>query len=287
MLEMATRGTGSLFRLGADGRTLETVPFVRYGQPEEAAPLVFIHGIEFGSPQESLDDLVWPMLDALGPKRVSDKAIYIFVWNSLLNNQVALRDVLREATLFDRFKLLFKELPRCRTYLRDVERRAKEAAHHLVPFARQWSADNRVGPTVISHSMGSLVWAETLKLMTSDQVSLARPGIWWSLQPAMHRKVFLDGGEYSVIPKLYTGADAARATIWYSRLDFILSTIYLVSKRGFALGQYGCPDSSIPQKDVTLWVKEAHGMRHLSSKWGHFFDRIKPLLAQEADFLGI
>jgi|688.fasta_scaffold189745_2 hypothetical protein len=286
MLKTAS-GFGSVFLLAPDGKTLEPVPFVRPGRTPTRAPLLFIHGIEFASPEESLEDLVWPILEALGPQRVADRSIYVFAWNSLLNNQVAIRDVIRNASLFDRLRLLFRELPRCRIYLKDVERRAKEAAHHLLPFVLDWGSENQMGPTVISHSMGSLVWAETLKLVLNSSQHLAKPGIWWALQPAMHRWSFADGGEYSVVPKLYTGADSARAVVWYSRLDFILSTIYLLSKRGFALGQYGCPVGTIPQKDVTQWVREAHGMRHLRTKWGHFFERIKPLIAEQADLFGI
>jgi hypothetical protein len=282
----SAQGLGSVFRLGADGKTLEPVSFVSYGHTQRA-PLLFIHGIEFASPEESLEDLVWPMLDALGSNRISDRPIYVFVWNSLLNNHASIRDVIGKASSLERLKLLLTELPRCGVYLNDVERRAKEAAHHLLPYALEWSTQNHMGPTVISHSMGSLVWAETLKLLIQSSHSISKPGIWWALQPAIHRWAFTDGGEYSVVPKLYTGSESARAMIWYSRLDYILSTIYLLSKRGFALGQYGCPAGTIPQKDVTSWVKEAHGMRHLRGKWGHFFDRIKPLLAEQADLFGI
>lgn len=282
-----SRGQGSLFLLSHDTKTLEPVPFVCPGVHAQRSPLLFIHGIEFATPEESLEDLVWPILDALGPQRVTDRQIYVFVWNSLLNNQIAIRDVIRNASLFDRLKLLFREFPKCRTYLRDVERRAKEAAHSLLPFVLEWGSGNSLGPTVISHSMGSLVWAETLKLLVNQAHVLTKPGIWWALQPAMHRWSFAEGGEYSVVPTLYTGSDSARAVVWYSRLDFILSTIYFISKRGFALGQYGCPVGTIPQKDVTQWVKEAHGMRHLRGKWGHFFERVKPILAEQADLYGI
>jgi hypothetical protein len=103
----------------------------------------------------------------------------------------------------------------------------------------------------------------------------------------MHRRVFTEDGEYNIVPKIYTGSDSSRAVVWYSRLDLILSTIYLLSKRGFALGQYGCPVGRIPQRDVTSWVKEAHGMRHIRSSLGDFFERIKPILSEEADLYGI
>lgn len=284
MLE-AGRGDGMLYLLAPDGVSLQRVPFIRHGL-RTRAPLLFIHGIEFATPEETLTDLVLPMLDALGPERTSERDVYVFVWNSLLTNRVKINEVLNVSRL-KQLWFAVTELPRCRTYLMDVERRAKEAAQCLLPFALEWNAENRVGPTVITHSMGSLVWAETLKLLYESSALFSKPGVWWSLQPAISRRAFQAGGEYHVVPKIYTGRDAAKAMVWYSRLDYILSTIYLVSKREFALGQRGCPEASIPQKDVTAWVKEAHGMQCLQSKWGHFFERVKPILAAEADALGI
>lgn len=281
------RGEGAIFRLGQNRSVLELVPFVKHGAHTQGrAPLLFIHGIEFATPEETLSDLVWPMLDILGPQRTADREIYVFVWNSLLTNNIALSDLF-DASMLERLRFAFSELPKCRSYLRDVERRAREAAHCLLPFALEWSSESRVGPTVITHSMGSLVWAETLKLLVEATDVVAKPGIWWSLQPAMHRRAFTEEGEYNIVPKIYTGSDSSRAVVWYSRLDLILSTIYLLSKRGFALGQYGCPVGRIPQRDVTSWVKEAHGMRHIRSSLGDFFERIKPILTEEADLYGI
>ena len=281
----AGRGNGVLFLLQEDGRSLESVRFVtpgRQGRP----PLLFIHGVEFATPEESLRDLVWPMIEALGKGRTAERAVYVFVWNSLLTNHTAINRIL-DCSLSRRIVLALTQLPKCRIYLRDVERRAREAAQDLLPFAAEWNGESRTGPTVITHSMGSLVWAETLKLLYEGSKNLPRPGIWWSLQPAMHRRAFAEGGEYSIIPKIYTGLESAKALVWYSRLDYILSSIYLLSKGGFALGQYGCPSGKIPQRDVTPWVKEAHGMQHLSSRWGHFFERVKPILSEQADALGI
>ncbi|MEI6398614.1 MAG: hypothetical protein WCO71_07585, partial [Pseudomonadota bacterium] len=129
---------------------------------DERAPIVFIHGVEYQGPEEAMRDLVTPMLKCLGPGRVADRGIYVFAWNSLLTNRVKISAMVK-GSLWERFSLAARELPKCNEYLNDTERRAKDAAKVLLPFAAEWNAENRVGPTVISHSMGSLVWAETLR----------------------------------------------------------------------------------------------------------------------------
>jgi hypothetical protein len=279
------KGEGLLWHVGDDRATLTKVTSPRELFFDQT-PIVFIHGVEYSGPEEAMRDLVLPMLEALGPSRVRDRPIYIFAWNSLLTNDVRIFD-LYQGNLKARAKLLFKELPRCKTYLLDVERRAREAAKALLPFAVEWNAENRVGPTVITHSMGGLVWAETLKKLYEASEMLTKPGVWWSLQPAMERRSFSKGGDYEVIPKIYTGRESAKAMIWFSRMDFILSSIYMLSKRGLALGQWGSINSEVPQRDVTRWAREAHGMQHLTSRLGHFFKRVSTILPSEAETLGL
>jgi hypothetical protein len=157
----------------------------------------------------------------------------------------------------------------------------------LLPYAIEWNSNNKIGPTVISHSMGSLVWAETMKRLLESSNLFSKPGVWWSLQPAMSCSVFRPGGDYDSIPKLYSGKESARKLVWYSRWDHVLSTLYVASKRDFALGHRGCPEGSVPQRDVTRWAREAHGMQHLSSDLGHFFDRVAVLIRQDARRLNI
>ncbi len=253
---------------------------------DERAPIVFIHGVEYQGPEEAMRDLVTPMLKCLGPGRVADRGIYVFAWNSLLTNRVKISAMVK-GSLWERFSLAARELPKCNEYLNDTERRAKDAAKVLLPFAAEWNAENRVGPTVISHSMGSLVWAETLRLLLEGSSIITKPGVWWSLQPAMLRNSFGDGGDYQAVAKIYTGRESSKALIWYSRMDYILSSIYVLSKPGLALGQWGCPKGSMPQRDITRWAREAHGMQHIAGHLGHFFNRVAAILPSEADSLGI
>jgi hypothetical protein len=176
---------------------------------------------------------------------------------------------------------------RCRQYLSNVEQRAKQASSFLSPFILEWNSIANTGPIVITHSMGSLVWAEALKHILESSSMLIRPGIWWSLQPALTHKSFTDKGEYRMVSKLYTGQESSQAMVWYSRLDFILSSLYLLSKRSLALGQVGCPQRVLPQRDITGVVGEAHGMKHFKSLRGDFFNRAGSLIKSEAVNLGI
>jgi hypothetical protein len=253
---------------------------------DHAPPILFIHGVEFHGPEEAMKDLVAPMLQHLGIENLKNRSIYLLTWNSLI--------VPREKSLSffaaNRSQQIIQgllELMKCRHYMNDVEKRAKEAAQYLQPFILEWNSHGSAGPIVITHSMGSLVWAEALRLILESSSMLIRPGIWWSLQPALQRGSLTEAGEYRMVSKLYTGHESARAMIWYSRLDFILSSLYLLSKRTLALGQFGCPQKSLPQRDVTSIVGEAHGMSHITRIRGDFFRRAGQLIAAEAANLGI
>jgi hypothetical protein len=288
---LAGKGHGALWQVDETITTVTRVTSIpsvtaAHGTPRSRPPILFIHGVEFASATEALRDLVRPMLEIVGPNVSADRNIYIFTWNSLLTNEMHISEVLK-GSIWRKINLIGRELPRCATYLRDVERRAKEAAQMLLPFAVEWNSDNKIGPTVITHSMGSLVWAETMMHLLASSPLLSKPGIWWSLQPAMPRGVFRPGGDYDMIPKVYSGRESARKLVWYSRWDHVLSTIYIASKKDFALGQRGCPDASIPQRDVTKWAREAHGMQHLSARFGHFFERVAVIMRRDARLLKI
>jgi hypothetical protein len=269
---------------------LETQKVQRVEKPSDLLsdlpPLLFIHGVEFNGPHEAIQDLVEPMLRYLSLDKLKNRSILILSWNSLIVPRDVSDRFFAAATREKIFRGL-TELIKCRSYMNDVERRAYDAAKYLSSFILEWNSHHKTGPIVITHSMGSLVWVEALKNVLESSSMLARPGIWWSLQPAMCRQSFTDSGAYRMVSKLYTGHESARAMIWYSRMDFILSTLFILSKRTFALGQFGCPEQSLPQRDITSIVGEAHGMSHLTRIRGNFFTRAGTIIATEAANLGI
>ena len=249
-------------------------------------PILFIHGVEFDGPEEALRDLVIPMLGHLGTTNLKNRSIFLLSWNSLIVPRTTSSQFFAAKPMRKIFQGS-RELLNCRKYMHDVELRAVAAARFLSQFVVEWNSHHATGPVVITHSLGSLVWVEALKLILESSTMLVRPGIWWSLQPALRRHSFTEVGEYKMVSKLYTGHESARAMIWYSRLDFILSSLFVLSKRTLALGQFGCPEKSLPQRDVTAIVREAHGMSHFSRLKGDFFKRAGHLIVAEAANLGI
>lgn len=253
-------------------------------------PLVFIHGVEYGSPVEVLRDLVRPFLLSLYSKTSINQAlqrtIYFVSWNSVLMSSTKRSELLSQSK-FSRSLWIVKELPRWHYYCQAVEERAALAGQALIPFIVEWCSHSKIGPTVVSHSLGAKVWADALKTIASESSMLTRPGVWWNLQPALTRSAFTQHGEYALVAKMYHGGSQAKAVTWYSRFDFVLSTLFWITKGKPALGQFGCPDQAIPQRDVTKWVKEAHGVNYLTGSLGSLFQRAADQIAEQARDLGI
>lgn len=253
-------------------------------------PILFIHGVEYGSPMEVIRDLVQPFLASVCSKNSEQtpfqRTIYFVSWNSVLISQELRLQMQRQSKMV-RAVSFVKEIRRWRGYFYDVERRAANAGLSLIPFVIEWCSQSRIGPTVVSHSLGAKVWADALNTIASQSTMLTRPGIWWNLQPALARHAFTRQGEYALVAQMYQGGGQAKAVTWYSRFDFILSTLFLFAKGKPALGQFGCPEHIMPQKDVTKWVGEAHGMNHISGQLGTFFHRAADQIADQARDLGI
>ena len=250
------------------------------------SPLLFIHGAEYHSNGEILSDLVLPMLTTMNVPRENFSPCYFIAWNSTLI-PCERRALVQSMPPLRRSMNYAIELGRWPQYLTDLERRADDTASFLAPFIVEWASQRRSGPTVISHSMGGYVWAQTLQEIYESSTMLARPGIWWNLQPALVRNAFTDRGAYSLVARSYNNSSSRNAVTWYSRLDFVLSSLYLLSKGELALGQWGCPEQTLPQRDVTVWAREAHGMNHIQSAAGNFFRRVSHLIPYEARRLGI
>ena len=257
---------------------------------DDEPPLVFIHGVEYGSPTEVLRDLVRPFLLSLYSRTnintTPQRTIYFVSWNSILMS-ASKRSELKEQSKFARGLWITKEIPRWHYYFQDVEQRAALAGQALIPFIVEWCSHSKIGPTVVSHSLGAKVWADALKTIASESSMLTRPGVWWNLQPALSRSAFTQQGEYALVAKMYHGGSQAKAVTWYSRFDFVLSTLFWIAKGKPALGQFGCPDQVIPQKDMTKWVREAHGVNYLTGSLGSLFQRAADQIAEQARDLGI
>ena len=253
---------------------------------ENRPPILFIHGLEYSSPSEAIRELVVPILSAMGPNKILDRKIYLFFWNGLILKDKKINESFCSSHFYI-LKFLLKHIPVCGSRLKEIEQRAKHSSQSLYTFAKSWLFGDKPGPIVITHSMGSLVWAEVINLALINSSAFKNPGVWWSMQPALVRSSLMKGGEYELVADLYRNDQNAQSMLWYSKLDLILSSIYWLAKKGPALGQFGCPSNSLPQRDITKWVKEAHGFNYLLTSLGPFTERIKHLIDHEASLLGI
>lgn len=253
-------------------------------------PLLFLHGANYMDATEVIRDLVYPFLCALLSERSQSAwraPIYFVSWNSALIPEDASQEKTRTPNRRLPLSTIFKEITHWNDRMKDLESRASKAGLALSSFVQRWTTHHQIGPTVISHSLGARVWAETLKAVAANTPTSVPPGIWWNLQPALSRNAFTAGGEYEIVRHLYNGDTHAKTVVWYSRLDFVLSTLFLLAKKSPALGQFGCSEKLIAQRDVTLWAREAHGMNHIQGSLGSFFRRTAALILLEAENLGI
>jgi hypothetical protein len=249
-------------------------------------PLLFLHGVEYQSPREVIHDFIHPFLSCLLQEEHSFlEPVYFASWNSKLF-QVTTNSIKHNSCKRLSLASVIGRLPFCRYYLRDVEQRAKDAAVVIASFVERL-VSGRNGLQVISHSLGAKVWADTLVLLSQRSSQEISPGTWWNLQPALPHYAFSAGSEYDVIPKMYLSCINSRYLAWFSKIDFVLSTLFILAKRARAMGQFGCKVKILPERDVTRWVKEAHGMNHVRGKLGTFFKRAGGLIPQEAKNLGI
>ncbi|MCX6116060.1 MAG: hypothetical protein NT027_00850 [Proteobacteria bacterium] len=251
-------------------------PVDRFGSEENAVrPIVFIHGANYFDADEVMRDLVLPMLEIIGQPRRENRPIYIFKWQSQFSEG---ESGLRYAP----FRIL-NDLCHCRSIFRALEARAVKASEVLVHLMSKSEQFQGRGPIVIAHSLGNLVWAHAAKSFMSQQSIMQDPGLWWSLQPALNRHSMLRGGEFEVLPRIYNKDSNGKAFILYSKFDFVLSTLYLISKREMALGQFGCPALEIPQINISGLTFEAHGTNFLFKRMGCFFTRLKAFLVEKID----
>ncbi len=250
-------------------------------------PVLFVHGVEYAGPHEVLRDLVLPFERAARLNGQADRFEYLFVsWNSLLF-EGPLRQKL-EQSASARFALFGMGMLLWPAWLADVERRAEEAARTVAPLVEHLLDDHPLQrPVVITHSLGSWLWSKLISDLQQQGRIHAAPGPWWNMQAAVKRSAWCRGGEFEDIPALWSGPGSSPMTLWYSRFDFILSTLYLIAKPGMAAGQFGATNTRFHHRDVTKWAGEAHGQNKILSGPGAYFERVQHLIRQEAMTLGL
>jgi hypothetical protein len=245
-------------------------------------PILFVHGAQYSEPEDVLRDLVCPCLKTVSEVDKVDVErldILFLMWNSSFvckRSNARLYSILKakgatRAALatFDRWKSFFA----------DVETRGHEAAEYLFPLVAPLFSNAPGRPLVITHSLGGLVWAETVTKMTSHAVLPKTLGHWWNLQPAIAHDAFHATGIYASLPQLYVD-HGTMIELWFSRLDCVLSSVYLAAKRRWAMGVTGVKHALVRNIDLTWSVLEAHGTVSWSRHHEGFWHRISPVVAE-------
>jgi len=244
--------------------------------------VLFIHGIEYGNPHEVIRDFVRPFYEAAAPETPTpQKDFYFLHWNSLLTTKATRKYLERDSVA----KIIFyaKASRLWSKYLDDIERRAKQTARNvrkeIANLAKHYDEI-----LIVTHSYGAAVWGHLAKeLLTKNKRGIYHNKFhWWMLQPALPKDAFCKGGQLADVAEQHQQR-GDRIKIWFSRLDWVLSSLYFGSRRDFALGQVGTKNKAISQIDVTRTVREAHGKNLIFRSDEDFFMRARTLLRQ--DFL--
>jgi len=255
-------------------------------------PVLFFHGVEYNSIHEVLSDLVLPFERSAGTTTNEKRDFIILSWDSRLLRGEERKNL--ENSTINRLGAFLSRMERWPAYLRDAETRARAAAAYFEPYFRALSAreamQSRSSALVVSHSFGSYLWATVLKMFVEAEQEMP-PWTWWNFQPAMPRSSFCPGGEFYHIlhqfrpqedfPDLNVIDPRPRLVLWYSRVDFILATLYRRAKGSSALGQFGTPNPRVSQVDVTRLAGEAHGSNRIFGKARCFYARIAPFMQRE------
>ena len=255
-------------------------------------PVLFVHGVEYANTSEILADFILPFARpfekgaSLSGNLERD---YVFLaWDSRLFCDETRRTMLLSP--LKKISTFIRKAPNWPIYLEDAERRARLAAEFLAPFYHRLFPDSleesmpKHHPLVISHSLGSYLWATTLKglLLKNPQI---RFGTWWNMQGAVLRSSFSPGGEFAMVADAFASKNGSRHYVWYSRFDFVLATLYSVAKKSLAVGQVGGTHPSMSLIDVSHKSLEAHGRSRILSDQRCFFSRISDVLQLESERL--
>jgi len=262
-------------------------------------PVLFLHGVEYCGVDEVLKDLVYPFERSAGLANSERRDFVVLCWDSRLVRG-AEREQL-QMTDRNRLRLILTRIGRWNSYLGDAERRARGAAEFFEPYFSKLAqmGAGRFGQEmlVVSHSLGGYLWASFLKSALKKGMLVPRC-TWWNFQPAMPRTSFCPGGEFHEVLGHFNGPSTlgdtvarhhdAKIVLWYSRIDFILATLYRVAKGNFALGHLGAPgagERALKQVDVTRLAGESHGSNKLFSSARCFFTRIAPFIRHELSLM--
>lgn len=268
------------------GRQMIIQPEIRWATGTGEGPgvkILIVHGMEFHSCEEVLAQLVSPLASMVTrlrrPKEVPSGLGYLY-WDSRLDSETG-RKMFPLGTFAYNAARMGKRLLHPEVLFASLESRATMAGEALATAITRLLADDpKTKLLVITHSMGGLVWAEAVRRLLDSGVASAGLGRWLNLQPAIPVHRFNVGARYGDFDRAFGDAHS----IFFSRYDFVLRSLFNPLAGGIALGQIG-PTVGMRGRhaDVSKIAWEAHGQTSLFPKLGGFLCRSRHKIATYLD----
>lgn len=167
-------------------------------------------------------------------------------------------------------------------YWREMVRRAKKTANHIIPFLDKLA--NNKG-RAITHSLGCYVLAEAAQKINKNasESSYHRAfGSWWCMSAALPSDAFSNTGDFDKAPLIAgKGADHERiwsgTTVWYSLADIVLMLLYPLGSCTTALGLtgLGVNDKEIAEDENITTITDVH-----HGPAGDYIERLGPSIQE-------
>jgi len=241
--------------------------------------LLFVHGMEYRQPTDVLRDLIRPFEQQArftATDLRQDYDFYFVSWNSSLLTHAApieIKDLYRKLGKYGLPLFMLFSFRYWRRILDELEHRSRIVADYLTPLYCDM-LENDDKPLVVSHSLGSHIWSQVTQRHLAENGFDSPVANWQNFQPAVPHNAYSEPGEFSLVGKRYE-LDDVNLKIWYSRMDMVLSSIYLLTKSCYAMGQIGSSATpQLPQIDMTWLTKEAHGVTKIGLDKRDFWARV-------------
>ncbi|MEB8700833.1 hypothetical protein P4H21_08580 [Bacillus cereus] len=250
--------------------------------PMDRVPFLFVHGAEYNAFASEAFKFYRQFELAAGMfnNNITDYSkadIYIVSYDSKLTDEEGL--IIRKGISTVLGGNITGDAPNIYASVlwKELERRAKITANEKIfPFLRQIALANNKGRAV-THSLGCLCLAHAANQYISGRASI-RPAFssWFCMAAAIPTSAFTRTGEYTSAPLIAGIPDgiAYGTSVWSSKLDSVLSTMYVLANNRFAMGQWGALQTKenyyYTNLDVTKCVRGIHEVKEGEFGKGYF-----------------
>lgn len=148
---------------------------------------------------------------------------------------------------------------------RELERRATVTGDFLLPLLKRMR-EGKGSYGAVTHSLGCFTFAHAAKRLISEQPEGHGLNFWYCMAPALPANAFTNTGIFKQAPLI------GETSVWYSFIDSILSTAYILANGHPAMGQTGAlePAHSLNDIDVTKLAGPVHNVQEIAEIPGYF-----------------